>query len=159
MSEMGAVLCTRGLGEAEEGPYSMGTPMNLAGLEARGAEPLGRSPGGLGTGRSLGARQGWGEAAAAGGWGRAGRGGGGAGSGGLPGKSHSAAAAGAASGDAPGRGDLTWTSERRARGPRRGAGGSGGQRRPPGPGEAERRGAGDTGGAAAAPDGTSARAR
>jgi hypothetical protein len=60
MSEMGAVLCTRGLGEAEEGPYSMGTPMNLAGLEARGAEPLGRSPGGLGTGRSLGARQGWG---------------------------------------------------------------------------------------------------
>lgn len=46
--------------------------------------------------------------------------------------------------------------ERRARGPRRGAGGSAGQRWPPGPRRSGAERSGDTGGAAAAPDGTSA---
>lgn len=46
--------------------------------------------------------------------------------------------------------------ERRAWGPRRGAGGSAGQRRPPGPRRSGAERSWDTGGAAAAPDGTSA---
>lgn len=60
MSEMEAALWTRDLGKAEEGLYSVGTPGNLGGLEAPvlSPPPPGLSPGGLGTGRSLGDTQG-----------------------------------------------------------------------------------------------------
>lgn len=83
-----------------------------------------------------------------------GRGRRGAGAGGLPRESHSAAAgAGSGDGPRPRRPDLD---KRRAWGPRLGAGGSAGQRRPPGPRRSGAERSWDTGGAAAAPDGTSA---
>lgn len=103
----------KGLRGSRGRPFRVGTPRNLAGLEARVLSPWGahRVVRGLegfwAPGRGGGRQQ---QPEGGAGRGRERRGGGGAGSGGLPGKSHSAAAAGAASGDAPGRGDLTWTS-------------------------------------------------
>lgn len=81
MSEMEAALWTRDLGKAEEGLYSVGTPGNLGGLEARVPSPSTPTPGALigwfGDWEVPGRRAVWGgvRAAAAGGWGRAGRGG------------------------------------------------------------------------------------